>query len=85
MVVVTGGDHAEGEHDAGGTADVEAQLPSKEICHGAEDEGAENETHDGQCVQVGHHHCLTVKCFRKKLPRIVNSEFLPYHRPSRSQ
>ena len=56
VIVVTGGDHAEREDDAGGGADVETQLPSEEVRHGAEDEGPEDEPHHGQGVQVGHHH-----------------------------
>ena len=58
MIVVAGGDHAESEDDAGGSPDVETELPSEEICEGAEDEGSQDEADHGECVEVSHHHGL---------------------------
>ena len=55
---MAGGDHAEGEHDAAGGPDVEAELPTKEICEGAEDESSQDEADHGESVEVGHHHGL---------------------------
>ena len=58
MIVVAGGDHAESEDDAGGSPDVETELPSEEICEGAEDESSQDEAHNGESVEVSNHHGL---------------------------
>ena len=56
MIVVAGGDHAESEDDTGGSPDIETELPSEEICEGAEDEGSQDEADHGEGVEVRHFH-----------------------------